>query len=186
MVMVKRMYHSINTAACITAVIVIKGAAAALAPKLRTNGSDNSSSRTRSMSEQQQQSFLGIYKPGSNVDDIAALDVDLRSIDAGLAKGDADGMAEARAVYANGIDNTSSDTYTLKQLSTKMSKTFWASPTFGHVVDWNGEQDYANQFVEASFGGNDYHNFKSQEYVSNSYSNCHIEPVSMSRAHSPK
>ena len=53
----------------------------------------------RALSEQ---SFLGLYDPTNNVDAIAALDLDQRSIVARLATGDRNGLTEAQSISSNG------------------------------------------------------------------------------------
>lgn len=54
---------------------------------------------SRQMAEQ---SFLSVYTPSTNVDDIASLDLDLRSIVARLAKDSETGLTEAKDIYTNG------------------------------------------------------------------------------------
>ncbi|KAL7543689.1 hypothetical protein ACHAXR_012997 [Thalassiosira sp. AJA248-18] len=104
---------------------------------------------TRAMSEQQ--AFLGLYEPETNVDDIAALDLDHRSIVARLATGDGEGLLEAQDVYSKGRDGDGSG-LTIKLLST-MAGNLAASSTYQNFLKYYGESDYADQWIEASFEG---------------------------------
>jgi len=95
-----------------------------------------------------EQAFLGQYEPETNVDAIAALDLDQRSIVARLATGDRDGLAEAQIVYSNGQESSELN---IKRLSTEAETDLSASPTYKTFVEYYGESDYADQWVDASY-----------------------------------
>lgn len=102
----------------------------------------------------EQQAFLGLYEPETNVDDIAALDLDHRSIVARLATGDEEGLLEAQDVYSKGRDGDGDGSgLTIKRLST-MAGDLTASSTYQTFVKYYGEsEDYADQWITKSFEG---------------------------------
>lgn len=106
---------------------------------------------TRAMSSEQ--AFIGLYTPDSNVDKIAVLDLDQRSIVARLAAEDEEGLTEAENVYSNGrITDTASD-LTIKGLSIDASDVLSGSATYQLFVDYYGDPEYADRWVTASFDG---------------------------------
>jgi len=106
---------------------------------------------TRAISSEQ--AFIGLYTPDSNVDKIAVLDLDQRSIVARLAAEDEEGLTEAENVYSNGrITDTASD-LTIKGLSIDASDVLSGSATYQLFVDYYGDPEYADLWVTASFDG---------------------------------
>ena len=88
----------------------------------------------------EEQAFLKMYTPDTNVDAVASLDLDQRSIVARVATGDEDGLSEAMDIYSMGrTDNDSSSAMTVKRLSTLAEEAFMGvSTTY---------QDAVNTFV---------------------------------------
>lgn len=128
-----------TTCACCIAAMLTKATAVAVA------------TTTRAMSSEQ--AFIGLYTPDSNVDKIAVLDLDQRSIVARLAAEDEEGLTEAENVYSNGrITDTASD-LTIKGLSIDASDVLSGSATYQLFVDYYGDPEYADRWVTASFDG---------------------------------
>ena len=92
------------------------------------------------------------YKLETNVDEIAALDLDQRSIVARLATGDEEGLAEAQEVYTKGR-NPDDEIVTISDLSVKAGELLSNSSTYNTFVDFYGGSDYADRWVTASFTG---------------------------------
>ena len=124
---------------------------AAMLTKAATAVAAVSSTTTRAISSEQ--AFIGLYTPDSNVDKIAVLDLDQRSIVARLAAEDEEGLTEAENVYSNGrITDTASD-LTIKGLSIDASDVLSGSATYQLFVDYYGDPEYADRWVTASFDG---------------------------------
>lgn len=98
-----------------------------------------------------EQAFFGQYTPETNIDSIAALDIDQRSIVARVASGDEEGLVEARDVYSNGV--TGSSSLTLKGLSTLADEKLKWSTTYQTFKDYYGGSGFADKLIEASFEG---------------------------------
>ena len=109
------------------------------------------SSTTRAMSSEQ--AFIGLYTPDSNVDKIAVLDLDQRSIVARLAAEDDEGLTEAQNVYSNGRITDAASDLTIKGLSIDASDVLSGSATYQLFVDYYGDPEYADRWVAASFDG---------------------------------
>ena len=132
-----------TTCACCIAAMLTKATAVAAV----------SSTTTRAISSEQA-AFVGLYTHDSNVDKIAVLDLDQRSIVARLAAEDEEGLTEAQNVYSNGriTDHTASD-LTIKGLSIDASDVLSGSATYQLFVDYYGDPEYADRWVTASFDG---------------------------------
>lgn len=117
--------------------------------------SSTATTATMSRAMAAQQSFLSIYTPSTNVDSIASLDIDQRSIVARLAKGNSKGFAEARQFYVNG-GTYAGQTRTIQSLSTGAQQEFLGgaySTTFLDYTDYYGDTDYADAWISAAFEG---------------------------------
>lgn len=103
----------------------------------------------------EEQAFLKMYTPDTNVDAVASLDLDQRSIVARVATGDEDGLSEAMDIYSMGrTDNDSSSAMTVKRLSTLAEEAFMGvSTTYQDAVNYYGDTTYADHWVSAAFGG---------------------------------
>jgi hypothetical protein len=95
------------------------------------------------------------FKLETNVDEIAALDLDQRSIVARLATGDEEGLTEAREVYTIGRnrDDGKVAVVTIRDLSIKAGEQLASSSTYNMFVDFYGGSDYADRWANASFTG---------------------------------
>ena len=101
------------------------------------------------------------YAPDTNVDELAALDLDQRSIVVSLAASDEEGLTEAKNIYMldrEEVDDVSSSSsagaMTMKRLSTLAEEEFMGvSSTYQDYVDYFGGTDYADQWISAAFGG---------------------------------
>lgn len=94
-----------------------------------------------------------MYTPDTNVDEMAALDLDQRSIIASLAASDEEGLAEAKNIYMLGRGD-GGGAMTMKRLSTLAEEEFMGvSTTYQDFVDYFGGNDYADQWISAAFGG---------------------------------
>ncbi len=93
------------------------------------------------------------YTPNTNVDDVAYLDLDQRSIVASLAASDEGGLVDAKNTYMLGrVDSTGA--MTMKRLSTLAEGEFLGvSSTYQDFVDYFGHSDYADRWISAAFGG---------------------------------
>lgn len=93
------------------------------------------------------------YTPDTNVDDVAYLDLDQRSILASLAASDEDGLVDAKNTYMLGRVG-STGAMTMKRLSTLAEEEFLGvSATYQDFVDYFGHTDYADRWISAAFGG---------------------------------
>ena len=93
------------------------------------------------------------YAPDTNVDELAALDLDQRSIVVSLAASDEEGLSEAKNIYMLGRED-SAGAMTMKRLSTLAEEEFLGvSSTYQDYVDYFGDTDYADQWISAAFGG---------------------------------
>lgn len=93
------------------------------------------------------------YTPDTNVDDVAYLDLDQRSILASLAASDQDGLIDAKNIYMLGRVG-STGPMTMKRLSTLAEEEFLGvSSTYQDFVDYFGHADYADRWISAAFGG---------------------------------
>ncbi len=95
------------------------------------------------------------YKLETNVDEIAALDLDQRSIVARLATGDEEGLAEAQEVYTSGrnLEDESNTVVTIRDLSVRAGEQLSDSSTYNTFVDFYGGSDYADRWATESFTG---------------------------------
>ena len=94
-----------------------------------------------------------MYTPDTNVDEMAALDLDQRSIVASLAASDEEGLTEAKNIYMLGRED-GGGAMTMKRLSTLAEEEFMGvSTTYQDFVDYFGGNDYADQWISAAFGG---------------------------------
>jgi hypothetical protein len=101
---------------------------------------------------------LLLYQPDTNVDETAALELDQRSIVASLAARDEEGLTEAKNIYMLGREeddmSSAAGAMTLKSLSTLAQEEFLGvSSTYQDFVDYYGDNDYADQWISAAFGG---------------------------------
>ena len=103
-----------------------------------------------------EQPFLKRYEPETNIDNVAALDLDQRSIVARLASGTEEGLRDAQDVYSKGRNHIpgSQIDYTLQSLSLRAYDELKASLTYQIFVDYYGQDDYADRWIQASFNGN--------------------------------
>ena len=118
-------------------------------------GHDAAATATATRATAEQAPFLE-YKLETDVDEIAALDLDQRSIVARLATGDKEGLSEAREVYTNGRNFVDAQItlVTIRDLSIKAGQQLSNSSTYNTFVDFYGGSDYANRWATASFTGN--------------------------------
>ena len=99
-----------------------------------------------------------MYTPDTNVDQMAALDLDQRSIVVSLAASDEEGLTEAKNIYMLGRKDddvsSSAGAMTMKRLSTLAEEEFLGvSSTYQDFVDYFGSTDYADQWISAAFAG---------------------------------
>ena len=122
-----------------------------------------------SVAAESYQTFLGRYEPSTNVDDIAALDLDQRSIAARLAAGTYAGLREDEEIYSKGRAYDSAATAAIPNRTTLRSLgTIFAagddqmatdavmgvgSPTYESFVEYYGGQDYPDRWIQAAFDG---------------------------------
>eukprot|EP00580_Thalassiosira_gravida_P015601 CAMPEP_0201663610 /NCGR_PEP_ID=MMETSP0494-20130426/5351_1 /ASSEMBLY_ACC=CAM_ASM_000839 /TAXON_ID=420259 /ORGANISM="Thalassiosira gravida, Strain GMp14c1" /LENGTH=522 /DNA_ID=CAMNT_0048142239 /DNA_START=113 /DNA_END=1681 /DNA_ORIENTATION=+ len=111
--------------------------------------------------ESPQPSFLNRYTPSTDVDDIAALDLDQRSIVAKLASGTFLGLKEAEEIYSNGRFDAPGDDggdgtkITVQSLSTNVEGAIKPvdSATLAMFERYYGSTDYADKWIRASIDG---------------------------------
>ena len=123
---------------CVAAAILLQGGMAAAASA--------SSAARRARGAAAQRPFLGLYKPVTSVDALASLDLEVQSINARLAMGNEEGLAEARDVYRNGFGD----------LGATIGASASTSPTFAQFVDYYGGSDFADSWIEASFDAQEF------------------------------
>ena len=114
-------------------------------------GHDAAATATATRATAEQAPFLD-YKLETNVDEIAALDLDQRSIVARLATCDEEGLTEAQEVYTKGR-NLEEEIVTIRDLSVKAGELLSNSSTYNTFVDFYGGSDYADRWATSSFTG---------------------------------
>ena len=104
-----------------------------------------------------QSAIVNHDKSETNLDAIAVLDLDQRSIIANLATGTEEGLLKAKHIYSAGLnsDNTGETTaaLTIQSLSTTAGEDLLSSSTYQIFSDYYGKPDYADAWVQASFQG---------------------------------